>query len=100
MNTYQFGFTPEELAKQAKNSNFHPALAQALRWLADDGHLTGTPKTINNMFGRVAINIAIEAPNSPQTTIAVHKLVEAKDAAIRAWLDAHSDTANFLSSDK
>lgn len=97
---YPNGYSPEALESEAKSSNFHPALKAALRWLADDGHLTGVPKRINNMYGQVAINTAIDAPNSPQATIAVHKLVEAKDAAIRAWLDAHSDTANFLSSEK
>lgn len=97
-NHYPYGYTPEELAHVAQTQQLHPALAGALRWLADDGHLTGMPKSINNRFGNLAINVAINSPNSPQSTIAVNKLVEAKDAAIRAWLDANSDTANFLSS--
>lgn len=96
--SYSNGFTPEELHHEALHSDFHPALKAALRWLADDGHLTGTPKAINNRFGHVAIHVAIDSPGSPQSTLAVHKLVEAKDCAIRAWLDRHSDTANFVSS--
>lgn len=94
---YPFGYTPDELNQESLQSSFHPALKAALRWLADDGHLTGVTKSINNMFGHVAINVAIDSPGSPQSTLAVHKLVEAKDCAIRAWLDSQSDTANFIS---
>lgn len=93
---YPHGFTPTDLEFLAEKNNFHPALKAALRWLADDGHLTGALKTVNNMFGYAAINTAEASPQSPQATIAVHKLVEAKDAAIRAWLDSQSDNKNFV----
>jgi hypothetical protein len=95
---YPNGYTTEDLEEVSAQGSFHPALKAALRWLADDGHLTGVPKILNNMFGHVAISTAMNAPQSPQSTIAVHKLVEAKDAAIRAWLDSQSSTANFISS--
>lgn len=97
---YQLGFTPEELEAEAAKSSFHPALKGALRWLADDGHLSDVPKSINNMFGHAAINLAIDCPRSPQATITVHKLVEAKDCAIRAWLETQSSTANFIPQEK
>jgi hypothetical protein len=84
---YQFGFTNEELEREAERSNFHPALTAALKWLADDGHLQENLARINNKFGYVAIGVAMASPQSPQTTIAVHKLVEAKDAAVRSFLD-------------
>lgn len=86
---YQFGFTLEELSNEAERSNFHPGVASALRWLADDGHLPENLRTINNWFGYVGISAAMNAPVSPQTTIAIHKLVEAKDAAIRGYIECH-----------
>jgi hypothetical protein len=84
---YSSGFTPDQLALEAGVSNFHPSITAALKWLADDGHLPINLKEINNIFGHVAIIIAMASPQSPQTTIAIHKLVEAKDAAIRGHLD-------------
>lgn len=86
------GFTISELYQEAQISHFHPALRAKLRWLADDGHLSGIPRGINNVFGALAIQVAVTAPQSPETTVAVTKLVEAKDAAIRAWVDTKIDT--------
>lgn len=85
---YPYGFTQEELNEEASRCNFHPAIKLALRWLVDDGHLTGAPKSINNNFASVAITCAVDAPDSPQTTLAIHKLIEAKDCAIRGYIES------------
>jgi hypothetical protein len=95
---HPFGFSVAELVREANRSGFHPALTAKLRWLADDGHLSGTPKLINNSFADLAIRVAVGSPRSPESTVAVTKLVEAKDAAIRSWLDTESPNKNFIDS--
>lgn len=90
------GFTKQNLDDMAERHNFHPALKLALRWLVDDGRMPSHLTEIYNQFGDVAMEVAILSPQSPQTTIAVHKLVEAKDASIRAVIEErerHAESA-------
>jgi hypothetical protein len=78
------GFTKEDLDRHAVSGNFHTAVKSALRWLVDDGHLSDWLALINNAYAQIALALAYASPVSQQTTISINKLVEAKDAAIRA----------------
>jgi uncharacterized protein YaaQ len=78
------GFTKYDLEQHAAEGNFHQAVKSALRWLVDDGHLSKEMALINNSYAQVALALAYASPVSQQTTISINKLVEAKDAAIRA----------------
>lgn len=54
----------------------------------DSGHLRDDIKQIVRPFEKLAIDLLYRVPSSPELTIAVQKLVEAKDQAVRAYLYA------------
>jgi hypothetical protein len=65
----------------------NPAVAHVLQFFTFD-HLPEKLKGVSMPFAAMAHNIADRAPNSPETTVALRKLLEAKDAAVRAALDS------------
>ena len=54
-----------------------------LKWFTY-GHLPPTLQTVSKPFGEVALWIVTEIQSGPERTIALRKLLEAKDAAVRA----------------
>lgn len=80
------GFSKAQLSAAAEEHNFHPAVVEALRWFVDDGHLPWNLAAINNSFGELAMNLAVAAPRQTQTTHCLHRLTEAKDCAVRAFI--------------
>lgn len=49
-------------------------------------HLPERLQAISRPFAELADEVARRAPDNPETTVALRKLLEAKDAAVRAAL--------------
>lgn len=64
----------------------HPAISHVLKYFEYD-HLPEHLQEISSPFSELAEKIALKAPNSQETTVCLRKLLEAKDAAVRASLD-------------
>lgn len=69
-----------------KSENLHPSVGHVLRLFDQDRYLPDAMKEVGSPFNALAIEIAIRS-SSPETTVALRKLLEAKDAAIRASVD-------------
>ena len=63
----------------------HPAAAHVLKFFAYD-HLPAKLQEVSAPFYSLANQIACRCPDNPETTVALRKLLEAKDAAVRAAL--------------
>lgn len=63
----------------------HPAVQHVLNFFAYE-HLPPRLQEISKPFGDLASQCADRAPSNYETTIALRKLLEAKDAAVRAAL--------------
>lgn len=50
------------------------------------GHLPPHLQAVSKPFGELAANIIDTLPRNPERTVALRKLLEAKDAAVRALL--------------
>lgn len=50
------------------------------------GHLPPFLQEVSRPFGELADQVAKRAPTNPETLVALRKLLEAKDAAVRACL--------------
>ena len=50
------------------------------------GHLRDDLKAVSQPFGELAAHIAATLPRNPERTVALRKLLESKDAAVRAAL--------------
>ena len=66
-------------------SEFHPAVAGVLRFF-EFGHLPMTLREVSQPFHDLAYQVARRAPDDPETPVALRKLLEAKDAAVRAGI--------------
>jgi len=62
----------------------HPAVDHVLGFFHSRASASGFE--LNEQFESLAIALAAQAPNSSETTVALRKLLEAKDAANRALL--------------
>jgi hypothetical protein len=49
-------------------------------------HLPAHLQTVSKPFGDLARNLAAELPKNPESTVALRKLLEAKDCAVRSVL--------------
>lgn len=49
-------------------------------------HLPAALQAVSKPFGELAEKIVAEIPRNPKRTVALRKLLEAKDAAVRAFL--------------
>ena len=49
-------------------------------------HLTGDLQEVSSWFAEIATKIVVHTPRSPERTVALRKLLEAKDAAVRNML--------------
>ncbi len=63
----------------------HPSITSLLRFFAFE-HLPPHLGEISRPFGELAQVVADRAPDNPETTVALRKLLEAKDCAVRAAL--------------
>ncbi len=63
----------------------HPAIEHVLKFFAYE-HLPAHLQEVSKSFGNLAQKCAERAPESQETTVALRKLLEAKDAAVRAVL--------------
>lgn len=64
----------------------HPSTEALLRYF-QYAHLQPTQQAVSRPFADLAHQIAHALPPSPETTVALRKLLESKDAAVRASLD-------------
>lgn len=64
----------------------NPAIQHVLKYFAVD-HLPPRLQGTSRRFFELANEVAMERPDSPETTVALRKLLEAKDAAVRAMID-------------
>lgn len=64
----------------------HPATAQVLRFFKYDHLPEGAGREVSSRFWLMATSMAEGLPEDPETTVALRKLLEAKDAAVRAAL--------------
>ena len=63
----------------------HPAIEHVLQYFVF-AHLPERLQAISKPFSDLALEVADRAPQNQETTIALRKLLEAKDAAVRAGL--------------
>lgn len=63
----------------------HPSIVALLGFFKYD-HLPAHLAAISRPFGELAKEVAERAPHSAETTVALRKLLEAKDCAVRAAL--------------
>ena len=93
--------TPEEVAEAERHTppvELPPALSaenilrkimpeeRMLKWFAY-AHLPENLQEVSAHFGQLAEKIAADIPAGPERTVALRKLLEAKDAAVRAALN-------------
>lgn len=63
----------------------HPSIQHVLNFFAYS-HLPEKLQAISKPFGDLAQQVAERSPQNQETTVALRKLLEAKDAAVRAAL--------------
>lgn len=63
----------------------HPS-TRALLWFFEFDHLPEPLQAVAMPFCVLAYEVAEQLPDSPETTVCVRKLLEAKDCAVRAAL--------------
>lgn len=60
----------------------HPAVAEVAQWF-DCGHLPEHLQLVSALFRNLAVDLLKALPDGPELAVALRKLVEAKDAAVR-----------------
>lgn len=66
----------------------HPAISAILRYFAFDHLPEGVLRDTSERFHDLAHQMAADLPGSAEATTCLRKLLEAKDCAVRAALDA------------
>jgi len=64
-------------------------LSKTLKYFKFD-HLPLHLQEVSKPFSELADKVARRAPDSPETEVALRKLLESKDAAVRAALDSNT----------
>jgi len=65
-------------------SNRHPSTREKLRWLVPNPGLpAGVPREVAQYFHAHGVGLAELLKDGPQLTIALQRLIDAKDAAVR-----------------
>lgn len=65
----------------------HSSTVQLVRYFAF-AHLAGALRSVSEPFAHLAESLIAMLPDGPELTVALRKLVEAKDCAVRAQVDA------------
>lgn len=63
----------------------HPAISHVMQYFKYD-HLPERLQAVSRQFAELAESVSKTNPDNPETTVALRKLLEAKDAAVRASL--------------
>ena len=63
--------------------SFHPAIEHLLKYFKYE-HLPEHLQKVSKHFGELALKMARELPDNPETTTGLRKLLEAKDCCVRA----------------
>lgn len=66
--------------------SLHPSVSHVLDFFKF-AHLPQRLQDVSRPFAELAKEVAHRAPSNPETTVALRKLLEAKDCAVRAVLD-------------
>lgn len=66
-------------------TEIHPSAAHVLQFFKYD-HLPDRLQSVSRPFHRLAHDLAQGLPQGPELTVALRKLLEAKDCAVRAKL--------------
>lgn len=69
----------------------HPAVTQLLRYFTYE-HLPPSLREISEPFAVLAHDLAARGLDGPELTVALRKLLESKDAAVRAALPPTAET--------
>lgn len=72
------------MSEQVTKPTRHPAIAGVLQFFAYT-HLPAHLQAVSRPFCELAEQVA-DGPSNAETTVALRKLLEAKDAAVRALL--------------
>lgn len=64
----------------------HISTRQVLRYFQSEHLKDGPGKIMARLYSDVADQVANNLPEDPETTVALRKLLESKDAAVRAAL--------------
>jgi hypothetical protein len=68
----------------AEFSDRHPPTRERMRWLIPNPNLpAGVPSAVSELFRDTGMCLAHLVKDGPQLTIALQRLIEAKDAAVR-----------------
>lgn len=67
----------------------HPGTREVVQWFAFDHLGDGPPYETSRRFAHLAFDLLNTLPDSPELTVALRKLLEGKDAAVRATIAAH-----------
>lgn len=70
----------------------HPSGERMLRWF-DFEHLPPDLREVSAPFGVLALALVAKLPAGPERTVALRKLLESKDAAVRARIEARDGSA-------
>jgi hypothetical protein len=70
--------------------NTHPSVTAILRYF-EYNHLPPKLQAVSAPIGVLARHMAETLPQGPELTVGLRKLLEAKDALVRASLDTHKD---------
>lgn len=62
----------------------------------DSGHLRPDIQSVVRPFEKLAGDLLLSVPSSPELTKAVQKIVEAKDQAVRAYLHAQENRLQHI----
>jgi hypothetical protein len=78
------GFSEAQMDQIAEEANLYQAVRGVLRFFVDDGNLPDDLAQIHNQYAHLAVFVAVKSPQDPETTVAVRKLLDSKEAAFRA----------------
>ena len=67
-----------------------PLMDRLLRWF-EFGQLPPHLQAVSKPFGELARHVCDTIPSGPERTVALRKLLEAKDCAVRAMIEAFPD---------
>ncbi len=67
------------------DKKYHPSVAHVLQFFTW-AHLDGDLRAVSEPFSKLAHDMADLLPGNPETTMALRKLLEAKDCAVRAMI--------------
>ena len=84
MTKAEINADPAAYAKHTLRASLGPR-PPILRYFAWE-HLPGPLRTVSQPFGDLATWVVEHVPDGPERTVALRKLLEAKDAAVRAAL--------------